>query len=465
MVPRSIRFVWLGLAAAVGGAGAGAALGPAGAAAQDAPPGSAVFENVTVIPMDRERALEGQTVLIEGRRIVAIGPAGEVVVPDGALRIDGRGKYLIPGLAEMHGHIPSLQSGMEVIDRVMILNVANGITTIRGMLGNAYHLELRAEVARGERLGPQIFASSPSLNGNSVPDDETAWRAVTEYRAAGYDLLKIHPGIRREVFDQIAATARHEGIPFAGHVPAEVGLEHALESGIATVEHVDGYVEYLASRDPSTPSQFFGFNLVDRVDPTKIDGIARATRDAGAWVTPTQVLFENRFLGDPRKTAERPEMRFVAESTLQQWVERTLNARSQLGVTEENAQRFIELRRKIIKALHDNGVGLLLGADAPQVFNVPGFATIQELGAMVAAGLTPYQALEIGTKNPAIYLGKAGSFGTVEVGKRADLILLEANPLESIDNVRRRAGVMVAGRWLSKEDIERRLDQLSLRPK
>ena len=108
---------------------------------------------------------------------------------------------------------------------------------------------------------------------------------------------------------------------------------------------------------------------------------------------------------------------------------------------------------------------MLLGADAPQVFNVPGFATIQELGAMVAAGLTPYQALEIGTKNPAIYLGKAGSFGTVEVGKRADLILLEANPLESIDNVRRRAGVMVAGRWLSKEDIDRRLDQLSLRPK
>ena len=435
---------------------------PALSLAQQAPAPTA-FENVTLIPMDRERTLENQTVIVQGRRISAIGPAGRVPIPSDALRIDGRGKYLIPGLAEMHGHIPSPDAGEEVIERVMLLNVANGITTIRGMLGHPYHLQLRQQVADGEILGPQIFASSPSLNGNSVPDEKTARRLVTEYRAAGYDLLKIHPGIRRGVFDQIAETAHREGIPFAGHIPAAVGLKHALEAGIASIEHVDGFVELLAGAGPSTQSQFFGFNLVDRVDESRIEEIARAVGEAGAWVTPTQVLFENWLLDEPAETAKRPEMRFVPQSSLDQWVNQSTNRRRQLGLTPAKAQRFIELRRKLIKALSDQGAGLMLGADAPQVFNVPGFATVQELTAMVAAGLTPYQALEMGTKNPALYLGLADSFGTVEVGNRAGLVLLEANPLDDIANIRERAGVMVAGRWLSRADLERRLGEVAFR--
>lgn len=428
-------------------------------------PGVVAFENVTVIPMDRERTIEGQTVLVEGRRIRAIKAVGSVTIPEDALRVDGTGKYLMPGLAEMHGHIPSPQSGQEAIDRVLFLFVANGITTVRGMLGHPSHLELRAEIARGERLGPQIFASSPSFNGNSIPDDETAWRRVTEYRAAGYDLLKIHPGIKREVYDNIAATAKAEGIPFAGHVPAEVGLEHALEVGQITVEHVDGYIEAILRDDAPAgqQSQFFGYNLIDYVDESKIRAAAEATQAAGAWVTPTQVLFENRFLGDPAETARRPEMRYVAPATLNRWVEITTNARERLGYSEEYAIRFIELRRKIIKALHDAGAGILLGADAPQVFNVPGFATVQELGALVDAGLTPYEALKAGAINPATYLGKAHSFGTIDVGKRADLVLLNANPLLDIDNFSQRVGVMLAGRWLDSDEIEGRLARLATR--
>lgn len=436
----------------------------ADSAAQDGAPGPVAFENVTVIPMDRERVLEGQTVVVRGRRITAMGFAGQVDVPSEAERIDGSGKYLIPGMAEMHGHIPSPQAGEETIDRVLYLFLANGITTVRGMLGHPYHLELKEQIASGKRMGPQIFAASPSINGNSVPDAETAWRVVTEYRASGYDLLKIHPGVRRDVYDEIVATAKREGIPYAGHIPAEVGLEHALETGIASVEHIDGFVELLAGADANTQSQFFGYNLVERVDESKIAAVARATRDAGAWVTPTQVLFENRFLGDPEETAARPEMRFVAEATLRQWVTATKNARSRLNVTPESGTRFIQLRRNLIKALHEEGAGLMLGADAPQVFNVPGYATVQELEAMVTAGLTPYAALEIGTKNPARYLGKSESFGTIEVGKRADLVLLEANPLDAIENVKQRAGVMAAGVWLSAEEIEGRLAELAVNP-
>ena len=427
-------------------------------------PAVVAFENVTVIPLDRDRTLEGQTVVVEGRRITAMGSSGSVSVPEGALRIDGSGKFLIPGLAEMHGHIPSPQAGDSVIDRVMLLFVANGITTVRGMLGNPYHLELKAQVAHGERLGPQIFTSGPSLNGRSVPDVETAWRVVTEQRAAGYDLMKIHPGIQRDVYDQIAATAQAEGIPFAGHVPVDVGLAHALEQGQVTIEHVDGYIEAIVADDaPVDPasSEFFGFNLIDHVDESKIPGAVSATVRAGAWVTPTQALFNDILLGDPERAAQRPEMRYVSEGTLSRWVESVNNSRQNLAYSEERAERYMEVRRMIIKQLQDAGAGILLGADAPQIFNVPGFATLGELSLLVDAGLTPYQALRAGTTNPAIYLGEADSFGTIEVGKRADFILLEANPLDDITNVHRRSGVMLAGRWLDAADLQRRLDEIS----
>ncbi len=432
---------------------------------QAAPPPPTAFVNVTVIPLEGPRYLPAHTVVVEGRRITRIGPAASVDIPPGAVRIDGAGKFLIPGLAEMHAHIPSPpQADNADIDRVLLLFVANGITTVRGMLGHESHLRLRDEVARGERLGPQIFTSGPSLNGRSVPDVETARRLVTEQRAAGYDLLKIHPGLSRATYDAIAATAAAEGIPFAGHVPVDVGLERALAAGQATIEHLDGYLEAMvvtgAPVDPRT-SAFFGFNLLDHIDESRIVELAAATARAGSWVAPTQVLFENRFLGDPAQTGRRPEMRYVAANTVTQWVNGTLSARQRLGYDSQRAQRFIEIRRQLIKALHDAGAGILLGADAPQVFNVPGFATIQELTALVEAGLTPYEALLAGARNPAVQLGRADSFGTVAAGKRADLVLLDADPLIAISNARKLSGVMVAGRWLPSEEIALRLGELA----
>lgn len=178
-------------------------------------------------------------------------------------------------------------------------------------------------------------------------------------------------------------------------------------------------------------------------------------------MTPTQVLLENRFLGDPAETGRRPEMRYVAASTVAQWVSGTESARQRLGYDTDRARRFIEVRRKLIMALHDAGAGILLGADAPQVFNVPGFATIQELTALVEAGLTPYEALLAGARNPAVHLGRAGSFGTVTIGKRADLLLLDADPLLDIKNVRKLSGVMAAGRWLPSAVIASRLAELA----
>jgi imidazolonepropionase-like amidohydrolase len=419
------------------------------------------FVGVTVIPMDRERRLAGQTVLVRGDRIVEIGPSARVKVPEGSARVDGSGKYLIPGLAEMHAHIPGGQASDSAVERTLFMYVAGGLTTVRGMLGHPRHLELRDRAARGELLSPTIYAAGPSLNGNSIPDPAAAARTVEEQKAAGYDLLKIHPGVSRAAFDSLAATAHRVGIPFAGHVPEEVGLARAIEAGYATIEHLDGYIEaMLREGAPVTAEQsaFFGLNLGEHLDESKLAGLVAATRKAGVWNVPTQVLLENLVLvGSAEELARRPEMRYVAPQTLAQWAEVKNGMLAETGSTAASARRTIETRRRLIKALHAAGAGLLLGSDAPQIYNVPGFSTHRELESLVAAGLTPYQALETGTRNIARYFGTERETGTIEKGKRADLVLLDADPLADIRNTTRRAGVMLRGRWLPQAEIERRL--------
>jgi hypothetical protein len=419
------------------------------------------FVDVTVIPMDRERTIPRQTVVVSGNRIVAIGPVGRVHPPAGSRRVDGRGKFLIPGLAEMHAHIPGGDAPDSVVERTLFLYVAGGITTIRGMLGHPRHLDLRARAARNELLSPTIYTSGPSLNGTSVPTPGAAARLVAEQKAAGYDFLKIHPGIGGEAFDTLAATARRLGIRFAGHVPLDVGLARALETGYASIDHLDGYVEAMVrdgSPVPASESQFFGINLGEYLDESKLPALVEATRDARVWNVPTEILVENLMPGVSVEALEqRPEMRFVSRGTVSKWAETKRSFLKDNGASAESALRVLQIRRKLIGALHAGGARLLLGSDAPQIYNVPGFSIHRELAALVAAGLTPYQALETGTRNVAQFFGTLATSGTIAVGKRADLVLLEANPLLDVTNTTRRAGVMLRGRWLPKAEIEARL--------
>ena len=416
------------------------------------------FVDVTVIPMNRQQELPHQTVVVQGGRVSAMGPSSRVKVPAGSGRIDGRGKFLMPGLAEMHAHIPSGEQPDSVIERTLLMYVARGITTIRGMLGHPEHLELRTRAARGDLLSPTIYTSGPSFNGNSVPTPEAAARMVTEQKAAGYDFLKIHPGIRSEVFDTLAAAARRAGIRLAGHVPAEVGLQRALVAGYITIDHLDGYVEAMARTGTSEKSAFFGLNLGERLDQSRMPGLVRATKEAGVWNVPTEVLMENLVPAVSLEVLQqRPEMRYVSRETQAKWAEVKRSMLEETGSTPESVTKTMDVRRKLIKALQQAGAGLLLGSDAPQIYNVPGFATQRELETLVGAGLTPYQALETGTRNVAAFFGTLSTTGTIEVGKQADLILLDANPLTDIRNTAKQSGVMLRGRWLPKAEIETRL--------
>jgi imidazolonepropionase-like amidohydrolase len=424
-------------------------------------PGAATaFVDVSVIPMDRERVLERQTVLVRGDRIVELGPAAQVRVPDRAVRVDGRGRFLIPGVAEMHAHVPG-GNDPRALERVLLLYVANGVTTIRGMLGQPAHLALRDRLARGEVLGPTLVTSGPSLNGNSAPTPEAARRMVEEQRAAGYDFLKIHPGLTRATFDTMAATAARVGIRFAGHVPLDVGLARAIEARYASIDHLDGYVETLAGLAPGQPSGFFGMAVAEQADAARLPALVRATREAGVWIVPTETLMETVAEGvTPEEMLTRPGMQYMPAATLDGWANTLRSWRTQGPPSPEAARRFLALRRQLIRDLHAGGVGILLGSDAPQVGNVPGFSVQRELASYVAAGLTPYQALETGTTAVARFLGREGETGTVAVGKRADLVLLDANPLADITNFGRQAGVMVRGRWLDAGEIASRLEAL-----
>ena len=418
---------------------------------------STAFVNINVLPMTTNEILRARTVVVSDGRIVTIGAVDDTVVPEDATVVDGTDRYLMPGLVEMHGHVPPASS--RDLERILALYVVNGVTTVRGMLGEPGHLELREAIASGRIRGPRLVTSGPSFNGRSVDGEENARAMVRQQHAAGYDFLKIHPGLSRAEFAAIAATANELGIPFAGHVPEDVGVTAALEAGIATIDHLDGYMQLLLppNVDPSGGlGGFFGVLLAGEALEANIPSIAKATAAAGAWNVPTESLFEHVTspIG-PAEMAEWPEMQYMPAETVLEWQQRKAEVTGDVSYDPSVAARAIELRRKLIVALNDAGAGLLLGSDSPQIFNVPGFAIHRELAYLVEAGLTPYEALRSGTVSSAEFFDRQS--GAIETGLAADLILLDDNPLESIEASRRIHGVMLRGEWMTRQDLDKLL--------
>lgn len=477
---RSVRpFLAAALATVLAALPAAALLSLAASPAQAQQQGARVtaFVGVNVVPMDRERTLENQTVIVTGDRITAVGPAASVRVPSGATRIDGRGKYLMPGLAEMHAHVVGGNNpNHESLNRdILFLYVANGITSIRAMLGAPNQIPLREQLRRNEILGPTMYVSAPSLNGNSAPNPDSGAKLVRAHKAAGYDFLKIHPGLSRETYDAIARTAREVDITWAGHVPAAVGLRQALAQRQSGIDHLDGFLE------ASTPDSVFVrlqsgpvplTELVASVDASRFPAIAQEIKAVGVWSVPTLLVWENLFsqAETGEQMNEREEMQYASRQARAAYVNNKnnmlQNARNN-GIAPEASARYLALRRQALKALADAGAPLLMGTDSPQLFMVPGFALHRELGILAEAGLTPFQIYASGSTNIARYVAEVlkqdGRFGAVAVGQRADLVLLDANPLESVTNLKRRAGVMVRGRWVPAAEIERGLADLAAR--
>lgn len=426
-------------------------------AAHSAVADTTVFVNVNVIPMTSEEVLTQQTVIVAAGVVATIGDVETVPVPEGVIVVDGTDRYLMPGLAEMHAHVPGADS--RELDRYFALFIANGVTTVRGMLGQPSHLRLRDELLSGKVFGPRLITSGPSLNGRSVSGAADGARQVREQHAAGYDFLKIHPGLDAGEFAAIADAANELGIPFAGHVPAAVGVSNAIASGIATIDHLDGYMAALmpSNFDPSGGyGGFFDVLLADQVNTDRIAALAAETAKASVWNVPTQSLIE-QLINEVSVTElrNRPDMQYMPAGTVDRWIAAKEAQQAERGFSPEVAAEAIRIRRALILALHEAGGRILLGSDAPQIFNVPGFSLHNELEFLVASGLTPFEALQAGTVNVAEFLDL--DTGAIEIGRQADLVLLDANPLEAIGDSRRIHGVMVRGTWYSGGDIERRL--------
>jgi imidazolonepropionase-like amidohydrolase len=422
-----------------------------------------VFRQVNVIPMDRERVLENQTVVVKDGKIIALTSADKARYSKDATIVEAKGKYLMPGLAEMHAHVPPVDD-LEPMKEVLLLFAANGITTIRGMLGHPRHLELRTKINSGEILGPHFYTTGPSFSGQSVKTPEQAAAMVREQKQAGYNYLKLHPGLSRANFDALVQAAKAVNIPFVGHVSFDVGIWHAIESGYSSIDHLDGFVEGLVPGIEKMDGQqagLFGMFVADKADTGQIPKLMQSLKAKNTWVVPTQALAE-RWLAPvpPEHFLQAPEMVYMTPEVRRNWENSKRSLQNNPRYDAAKMKDYIQLRRKLILACQQSGVGLLLGCDAPQVFNVPGFSTHQELQYLVAAGLTPYQALRTGTVNVAAYLNQPLPAGTVKVGSVSDLILLAGNPLQDITQTQQIEGVMLGNRWLPKTYLQQELKKL-----
>jgi len=424
-----------------------------------------LISNVTVIDVITGELFPDRQMVIDSGKIMKIVKSIENEEIYKTI-IDGQGKYALPGLTEMHAHIPSPPTSMKRTEETLFLYLSNGITTIRGMLGHPSHLELRKAAEQGQLLSPRIFTSSPSLNGNSVTSAEEAREKVISYKNDGYDFLKIHPGIKRDVFDELVKTANESGISFSGHVPVEVGIEHALESKYASIDHVDGFLEGLVPKSENVnpnDNGFFGYNFTKLADTSKIDELVELSKENKVWIVPTQSLFERWYAPvDGEILLQQPEMKYMPASTLTDWRKRKeASTGPGTNFNKKQWETFIDIRRKLIYAINKTGHGLLLGSDAPQLFNVPGFSIHHEIEGMIASELTPLEIIRTGTVNPAVFFEKESVFGQLKEGMAADILLVNSNPIEDISALKDVYGVMVRGIWINKADIDQRLQQIS----
>lgn len=437
------------------------------------------FVGVNVIPMGRERVLANQTVIVRNGVIAEIGDAKKVKIPKDAVRVDGTGKYLIPGFVDMHTHLLSDDDLPDKYaeDELKVM-VANGVTTCRFMIGTPEQLVLRARSARNEIIAPTIWSASPHLTGREQGNDfvvntpEEAREAVRRSKTAGYDFIKITTYIKAEVYEAAVDEAAKQNIRVVGHADSRfVGVERAWKAK-QQIEHLDGYMEMLLRDDApmkGSVSDVYIYTLdnwksLDHIDESKIAEVAKKTVASNPFVDPTQHFMKNTFglARSEESIRAQPDFRFYPKRIQDRYID--FQKRTRLNqIPLETRARWVGYRDKMIKAIYDAGGKIMTGSDTAEFLWLYGFTIHRELKALKDAGLSNYAVLEAGTRNPHEYLGSISKSGTVEKGKAADLVLLNANPLENISATEDRAGVMLRGKWFTQVEMNGWLDEIAPR--
>jgi imidazolonepropionase-like amidohydrolase len=409
-----------------------------------------VFRHVNVIPMDSNRILMDQAVVIRNGKIAEIGANNRVSNPPEATMIDGGGAYMLPGLVDMHVH-------SEKSDFPLFL--ANGITTVREMNGSADHLRWRQEIVSGEILGPHLYVASPLLAGEKqryrhilITDPNEASKIVKDLAAQGYDYIKVYDGLSPAVYDEILKAAHESNIRVIGHIPQSISLEHAIASGQIDFEHTDQIMSAVVKgHAPISPEQ----------SQTTTDTIVRAH----IWVTPTLASQEALFRSGTSwytSQLEKPQMMYVDAGTMSWWSS-LKSSRNVSGSTSETefstplGRQIFQSQLDLVWMLEQKGAQLLAGTDTPNPLMVPGFSLHEELRNLHIAGLSNFQVLQTATTNPAEFFGTAVLSGTITVGKVADILLVSQDPRDNLDALRNPIGVMVSGKWMTAGDLKDRI--------
>ena len=409
--------------------------GRSGGPAERGVAGDIAIVGATVVPMDREGTLPDQTVLVRGATILAVAPTAEIEV-GAATVVDGHGKWLVPGLADMHVHM------ME--ERDLELFLLNGVTVVRDLFGSPRNLRWREAIGSGAMKGPTLILAGPIIDGDPpvwpgsavVTTPEAARKEVQAQKKAGYDWLKVYNGLTTEVYQAVLAEGKAQGMPVAGHVPKAVGIDAALASGQRSIEHLDGYVPF-------------------RGEPRTDDAIVKKTAEQEVWNSATLIVTENFARMDrPESLAGTRGLEFVSAGVRTAWDPKNdFRLKTFTPAMFEEGRKRNQLRRQLVGKLARAGARLVLGTDTGNPYVVPGFAVHEELKLLVAAGLTPWQALRTATMAASELLGTPGAFGVVKAGARADLLLVDRDPLADIGALADPPVVIARGKLFRRDQL------------
>jgi hypothetical protein len=440
--------------------------------------------HVTVIDATGAAPKPDSSVIVQGTNILAVGPTATTPVPRGAKVVDGSGKFLIPGLADMHIHLTGAGEPTGSRDFIFPLLIANGITTVRDMGGKVEYLKaLRAEVDSGKRLGPQIFFTGPYLDGNPpsfqpsivVQKAAEGVAAVQKLHSEGVDFIKVQSRLLPEPYYAIAGEAKKEGIRFLGHVPDSITAAAASDAGQASIEHLTGVLlgcstkeEELRQRKMRAPSaqetkeaalardREWTQDLLNSYSEQTAANLFQKFAANHTWQIPTfPLLVHLAYLVPETDRTDDPRLKYVPGSVRGTWNKgraEQMQDRTQADFAQR--RKLVQLSLAAVKGMNSAGVNFMAGTDAaaPNVF--PGFSFHEDLAYFVEAGLTPMKALQAATAKPAEFLGRAQTQGTIEAGKRADLVLLDANPLDDIHNTQKIRAVIVNGKLQQRADLD-----------
>jgi hypothetical protein len=445
---------------------------------------TSAITHVTIIDATGAPPKRNSTILIDHEKISAIGPDSSLDVPPGAQIIDATGKYMIPGLADMHIHLMGAGEPTGSREFILPLLIANGITTVRDMGGDVAQLKkLKSEIDSGAQPGPQIFFTGPYLDGNPpyfqpsivVVTPAEADAAVRKLKSQGVDFIKVQSRLKPEAYFAIAEAAHKENIRFVGHVPDSISAAQASDAGQASIEHLTGILLACSFKeaelrqqqlDPphhkETPRQTslrqraWQQAVLDTYSPEKAQKLYAKFLANHTWQVPTlPLLIELAFLTPATDRSSDPNLKYIPQNLQKIW--RQGRAESLANKTPGDfllRAKLVEASLKAVGDMHNAGIPIMAGTDSTAPNLVPGFSLHESIADLVQAGLTPMQALQAATSRPAEFLNRATEQGTIAPGQRADLVLLDADPLSDIHNTQKIQAVFLKGKYLDRVALD-----------